>query len=94
MEIKVLSFNIWDLPLWFVRDRSKRLAGVIEYLKETEPDIVCLQESFDPRHRLELEKAFKGQYHITNGMTEHRKILYIKHFDTSGAWSSFQNFRF
>jgi endonuclease/exonuclease/phosphatase family metal-dependent hydrolase len=85
MLIKIISFNIWGLPLWFVRDRAKRLAGLIKYLKKLDADIVCLQEVFDPKDRLKLIKDLGDVYKTTNDITNHRRILGLKLFDKSGG---------
>lgn len=92
MEIKVVSFNIWDLPLWFIKDRSKRLAGLINYLKELDADIICLQEAFDPNNRKKLIKSFAGVYEATNDIINHRRILGLKLFDSSGGLVIFSKF--
>jgi endonuclease/exonuclease/phosphatase family metal-dependent hydrolase len=84
MQIKVLSFNIWDLPLFFVKNRKKRFEGLIKYLKEVDADIICLQEAFDVKHRAELREEFKIKYSIA-GNGDSRKILFVKVFDTTGG---------
>ncbi len=84
MNIKVLSFNIWDLPLFFVKNRAERFAGLLEYLKKTDADIVCLQEAFDVHHRERLIESFKDKYEYV-GDGDFRKLLFFKVFDKTGG---------
>ena len=42
--MKIVSFNIWDLPVWFVQDRDERLVLMNDLLKNLDADIICLQE--------------------------------------------------
>ena len=46
-QLRVVSFNIWDLPYWFVKDRKQRILLIADYLQRLDAEIVCLQESFD-----------------------------------------------
>ncbi|MDO8504907.1 MAG: endonuclease/exonuclease/phosphatase family protein [Candidatus Liptonbacteria bacterium] len=85
MELKVLSFNIWDLPLWFVKNRKERLLGTIKYLRDLDADIVCLQESFDVKHRKILHENLKDIYFFSGAMAKSRKVLFFKVFDKSGG---------
>src|SRR5438132_12796636 len=50
-QLKIVSFNIWDLPYWFVKNWRQRILQIAEYLQRLDADIVCLQESFDVHHR-------------------------------------------
>lgn len=84
MQIKVLSFNIWDLPLFFVRNRKTRFEGLLGYLEKNDADIVCLQEAFDVSHRERIIEKFKDRYnHAGDGAS--RKILFVKVFDKTGG---------
>lgn len=42
--LKVVSFNIWDLPYWFVKNREQRILQIAEYLQKLDAEIVCLQD--------------------------------------------------
>lgn len=84
MQVKILSFNIWDLPLFFVKNRKSRFEGLIKYLKEVDADIVCLQEAFDVKHRERLCAEFGKIYSIA-GNNDFRRILFLKVFDTTGG---------
>jgi endonuclease/exonuclease/phosphatase family metal-dependent hydrolase len=50
-QLKIVSFNIWDLPYWFVKNRRQRILQIAEYLQRLDAEIICLQESFDVHHR-------------------------------------------
>lgn len=43
-QLKILSFNVWDLPLSFRQSRKKRMKKIAEYLKTVSADIIFLQE--------------------------------------------------
>ena len=51
MKLKILSWNIAALPRLFnfFGNPSDRITGIIEYLKKTDADIICLQEVFDEK---------------------------------------------
>jgi endonuclease/exonuclease/phosphatase family metal-dependent hydrolase len=64
--MKVVSLNIWDLPLWFVKNRPQRIGAVVDYLASQDPDIICLQESWDLTHRQQIyQKLGAAQYFST-----------------------------
>lgn len=46
MQSKVISYNIWDLPLWFVKDRTSRITEVARYLATSGADVICVQEAW------------------------------------------------
>ncbi len=92
MQIKIITFNIWDLPFWFVKDRKKRVAGIAEYLRNSDADIVCLQESFDIYNRAFLRDKLKDKYQIAGDAKDHRRILFIKLFDVTGGLVVFSKF--
>ena len=92
MELKVLSFNIWDLPLFFVKNRKARIKGTAEYLKKLNADIICLQESFDTKHRLFLKDALTDNYYMAGDTEETRRILFFKLLDMSGGLVIFSKF--
>ena len=50
-QLRIVSFNIWDLPYWFVKNRKPRILQIAEYLQRLDAEIICLQESFDIHHR-------------------------------------------
>jgi endonuclease/exonuclease/phosphatase family metal-dependent hydrolase len=58
MQLKLVTLNIWDIPFWFSLDREARLARLGQYLNKISPDLICLQESFDVKHRDDLYEYF------------------------------------
>ncbi len=51
MQLTIISFNIWDLPLWFVKNRKERIKKVADYLAASGADIICLQEAWTQSNR-------------------------------------------
>ncbi len=66
-ELKIVTFNIWDLPLWFVKDRRNRIESVARYLAGSGADIVCVQESWDVYTRPMIYKIMQsaGYSHVS-----------------------------
>ncbi|MDP3779459.1 MAG: endonuclease/exonuclease/phosphatase family protein [bacterium] len=90
--MKILSLNIFDLPLWFVKDRKQRLDAIKRYLRDLNVDIICLQESFDPKHRLNLNDFFKANgYYASDTLVEQRRVLGVS-MDTTGGLAIFSKF--
>jgi endonuclease/exonuclease/phosphatase family metal-dependent hydrolase len=85
MEINIISLNIWDLPLWFVRDRELRFERLISYIRTSGADIICLQESFDPLHRAKLKEIFNDEFHFSETHDQARRVLRLKQFDATGG---------
>ncbi|MDO8516139.1 MAG: endonuclease/exonuclease/phosphatase family protein [bacterium] len=92
MQFKVVSFNIWDLPLFFVRNRKERIAALPAYLKSLDADIICLQESFDPQHRVFLKNAMGSDYHMAGGDGGGRRRFLMKNFDDTGGLVIFSKY--
>lgn len=88
--MKIVTLNIWDLPLWFVPHRKERIHAIAAYLNELNADIICLQESFDPRHRALLH-ALLNNYHTSDVDHAKRKMFFIS-FDTTGGLVIFSKF--
>ena len=81
-QLKIVSFNIWDLPYWFVKNREQRILQIAEYLRKLDAEIVCLQESFDVRHRRFLyESLGSDKYYASDGFETTRKAP-LALFDT------------
>ena len=86
MQIKILSFNVWDIPFWFSVKRHERIHRLGHYLKEINPDVICLQEAFDVKHRADLRELLgKEIYDETEGNGKTRRILLFKRFDLTGG---------
>jgi endonuclease/exonuclease/phosphatase family metal-dependent hydrolase len=91
-QLKIVSFNIWDLPYWFVKNRRQRILQIADYLRGLDAEIVCLQESFDVQHRrLLYERLGVEKYYASGGFEETRKVPFAV-FDTTGGLVIFSKF--
>ncbi len=91
-QLKIVSFNIWDLPYWFVKNRRQRILQIAEYLRRLNAEIVCLQESFDVHHRrLLYEHLGLERYYASGGFEDTRKAP-LAVFDTTGGLVIFSKF--
>ncbi len=62
-SLTLISFNIWDLPVPTNRTRHARVREIISYLKRLDPDVICLQEAWDPVHRRHIhDELGRGRY--------------------------------
>ena len=90
--MKIISLNIWDLPAWFVKDRSKRIDRIRDFFHGINPDIICLQESFDPDHRVQLAGFFREHgYAASDEHIRSRNVMGRK-MDTTGGLVTFSKF--
>lgn len=89
-SMKIVTLNIWDLPLWFVPDRKERISHISVYLKELDADIICLQESFDPHHRGVLNSLLSA-YQTSDPHLDQRSVFFLS-FDTTGGLITFSKF--
>jgi endonuclease/exonuclease/phosphatase family metal-dependent hydrolase len=91
-QLRIVSFNIWDLPYWFVKNRKQRILQIAEYLQRLDAEIICLQESFDVHHRrLLYEHLGLERYYASGGFEETRKVP-LASFDTTGGLVIFSKF--
>jgi len=91
-QLKIVSFNIWDLPYWFVKNRGQRIRQIAEYLQRLDAEIICLQESFDVHHRrLLYEHLGLERYYTSGGFKETRQVPFAV-FDTTGGLVIFSKF--
>lgn len=89
---KIVSFNIWDLPYWFVKNRQQRILQIAAYLHRLDAEIICLQESFDVYHRrLLYERLGCDRYYASGGFEATRKAP-LATFDTTGGLVTFSKF--
>jgi len=58
MSIKMLSFNIDDLACHRHKYPSNRVTEIIDFLKSTKADIICLQEVWGEPMKQEISDAF------------------------------------
>jgi len=90
--MKIITLNIWDLPLWFIRDRAVRIKRICNFLKSFNADIICLQESFDPDHRVKLNTFFRRiGYFISDESARYRRVFGMK-MAVSGGLVIFSKF--
>jgi endonuclease/exonuclease/phosphatase family metal-dependent hydrolase len=91
-HLKIVSFNIWDLPYWFVKNRQQRILQIAEYLQRLDAEIICLQESFDVHHRrLLYERLGCDRYYASGGFEQTRKAP-LASLDTTGGLVIFSRF--
>ena len=91
-QFKIVSFNIWDLPYWFVKNRQQRILQIAAYLCRLDAEIICLQESFDVHHRRVLhERLGYDRYYASGGFEATRKAP-LATFDTTGGLVIFSKF--
>lgn len=64
------------MPLSFARGRRKRILKIAEYLKELNPDIICLQEAWDAAHRRLLHDQLGPAYHALSSRLPLHRLLY------------------
>ncbi|MBI2633524.1 MAG: endonuclease/exonuclease/phosphatase family protein [Parcubacteria group bacterium] len=93
-SFSIITFNIWDIPFWFSKNREERIARIGPYIKQYNPDIMCLQESFDVWHRDQIYEALgKDGYSIIEGYKRTRYILgFVRRFDLTGGLVIFSKF--
>jgi endonuclease/exonuclease/phosphatase family metal-dependent hydrolase len=91
-ELRVVSYNILDLPLWFVKNRESRIIQIADYLKSLNADIICVQESFDSLNRETIHNRLGADiYSATGGFNERRKVP-LTYLDTTGGLLTFSKF--
>ncbi len=91
-SLTIVSFNIWDLPLWFVRKRKERVVASAQYFRDLGVDVICLQESFDTKHRALFYSALTGAgYHMTDRRPEDRRVP-LARLDRTGGLVIFSKF--
>jgi endonuclease/exonuclease/phosphatase family metal-dependent hydrolase len=88
MLIRLLSLNIWDLPLPLPgsgRERRRRM--LLEHLSTCDADLVLLQEAFLPGFRIRLAAALDG-YHPDHYLKVRRRHWFLP-MDGSGGLVTF-----
>src|SRR5262249_6678436 len=84
-HLKIVSFNIWDVPYWFVKNRQQRMRHIAAYLQSLDAEIICLQESFDVHHRRVLYEELGGARYYASGGFEETRQAPLALFDTTGG---------
>lgn len=90
--MKIVSLNIWDLPLWYVERRKERHINSARYFRSLGADVICLQESFNPSNRdLFHRELSKSEYYTTDTALATRHFLFLK-FDVTGGLATFSRY--
>jgi endonuclease/exonuclease/phosphatase family metal-dependent hydrolase len=90
MQLKLITLNIWDIPFWFSLDREERIARLGQYLNKIGPDLICLQESFDVKHRDQIYTHLgRDEFHIIEEYDRTRRVLLFKRLDWTGGLVTF-----
>ncbi len=93
MDLKILTFNIWDIPFWFCVNRKRRMARLGAFLKEKNTDVLCLQENFDVLHRRLMHKTLgETIYNLHNNHHKTRRVFLYKKFDKTGGLATYSKF--
>ncbi len=90
--MKIVSLNIWDLPVGFVRDRKERLLRICNFFHDLDPDVICLQESFDPRHRVQFNHFFSEKGYVTSDPKPASRNILGRKIDTTGGLVTYSRF--
>ena len=91
-SLKVISYNIWDAPYWASKEREERIPKIAEYLKKTDADIICLQESFSIQHRrIIYETIGPDKYFSTCEFEKYRRLPFAT-LDKTGGLVIFSKF--
>src|SRR5215831_17076424 len=91
-QLKIVSFNIWDLPFWFVKNRQQRILQIAAYLLQLDAEIICLQESFDVQHRSLLYECLGYERYYASGGFEAARKVPLATLDTTGGLVIFSKF--
>jgi endonuclease/exonuclease/phosphatase family metal-dependent hydrolase len=86
LDLKVLTFNVWMLPIPVPRrTQTRRLHRIVASLRELDADIVAIQEAFDPVARRGLVEALGDQYHVSGEALEVRRAMRLLRVDRTGG---------
>ena len=92
--MKILTWNVWDTPFWIATKRHERMHRLGGFLKERDPDIICLQESFDTKHREMIHEALgKNEYCTTDQDDLMRRVFVFGRMDQTGGLVIFSKFQ-
>jgi len=90
MQLKLVTLNIWDIPFWFSLDREERIRRLGQCLDRISPDLICLQESFDVKHRHQIHEGLgRDKFNIIEEYDRTRRILLFKRLDLTGGLITF-----
>ena len=90
--LTIVSFNIWDVPYWFVKNRQQRILHIAAYLQRLDAAIICLQESFDVHHRRFIYEHLGVERYYASGGLDATRHAPLASFDTTGGLVIFSKF--
>src|SRR3972149_2010489 len=83
--LKILTFNIWDMPIWLPKiDRRKRLKKIPSEINKLSPNIICFQESFKIKNRKKIIESLTADY-FSSGNNQTRKLYPLIRTDIHGG---------
>src|SRR4051812_36014473 len=92
MKIRLVSINIWDLPIPLPGfARARRRHGLLEQLAALDADLVLIQEAFLPAFKLRLAGAL-ATHQPDHYIEKRRRHLFLS-MDASGGLATFSRFR-
>jgi len=75
--LTVVTFNIWMPHVWIPKnEKRKRLKILPDYLKNTNADILCLQEVFDPTVKKLLMRSLENSYKVIDDSCETSSLMF------------------
>src|SRR5690349_3315465 len=91
MKIRLVSINIWDLPVPLPGfARASRRRALLDQLTALDADLVLVQEAFLPAFKLRLAQSLAA-HHPDHYLGQHRRRLWLS-MDASGGLATFSRF--
>lgn len=91
--INVMSYNTWGLPIELAgHDHDRRFSKMADSILDKKCDIICLQETFNPRLRSTLSKIIRADYYIHQDYTCHQEIIPFVKKDCYGGLMTYSKF--
>ena len=92
-QLKIVSFNIWDLPYWFVKNRQQRILQIADYLQLTGCQVSRVCKNLLTYGIADYCMSVWGmeRYYASGGFEETRKVPFAV-FDTTGGLVIFRYF--
>jgi endonuclease/exonuclease/phosphatase family metal-dependent hydrolase len=84
LTLRVVSINIWDLPIWLPRtQRRQRHRRLLAALPRLDADLILIQEAFRPRLRRAILRALPGLH--TDALARSGRWFLFLHMDGAGG---------
>lgn len=64
--LSILTFNVWDLPVYWRQGRRSRMQKIANYLRTLKVDIICLQEVWYGDTQRLVRKTLGEKYYCTS----------------------------